>query len=308
MKEKKASHKKEIIDQTADTSVTSLVTDKPKKAHLFFLSGPLRGQLFPLSEGTILLGRGQESDITIKDERVSRKHLKLEIKKEKVIIEDLKSTNGTFINGEKINRETLKMNDKVYMSPSTVFKFYLADEDEKTAIDELYELGVNDPLIGIYNKSYFIERLKEEMSYSKRYKTSLSLIMIDIDHFKKINDNYGHLIGDHVLIKVAESIKSICRTTDIFARYGGEEFSIILRNTDEKGAFVFAERVRKKIEETTIISGENKIKITISLGISSIQADVKYEEYKQFIHMADRCLYHSKKQGRNQVTKASDII
>ncbi|HZX11741.1 MAG TPA: GGDEF domain-containing protein [Acidobacteriota bacterium] len=308
MGEKKTNQKKEFIEQTANTSITGLVKDKPKKVFLFFLSGPLQGHLFPLSEGTTILGRSQESDIVINDNRISRKHLKFKLEEGKAVIEDLKSTNGTFVNGEKIKRTELKLNDKVHMSPTTVFKFSLADEDEKVALDELYELGVNDPLTGVYNKRYLIERLKEEINHSKRFEIPLSLVMIDIDHFKKINDTYGHLAGDQVLIKIAELIRSVCRNTDILARYGGEEFSIILRNTDETGAAVHAERVRKKIARKTFNLEREKIKITVSLGIAGYQDPSQIKDEKHFIEMADRCLYHSKQNGRNLFTKASEIM
>jgi len=218
----------------------------------------------------------------IKDNRVSRKHLKLEWSREKAVIEDQKSTNGTFVNGKKIKRRALRQNDKIHISPTTIFKFSLADEDEKVA-------------------------LKEEMSHSKRFEVPLSLVMIDIDHFKKINDTHGHLAGDYVLIKTAELLKSMCRKEDVLARYGGEEFLMILRNTDEEGAALQAERIRKEIASTSIVSEGNEINITISLGVACIQADSECEDYKKFIKEADQSLYQSKKQGRNCTTKASEL-
>jgi two-component system cell cycle response regulator len=307
MNKEKIKDKAGGFDQTSNTSITGLVGKKPKKAYLFFLSGPMQGRLFPLSEGTTLLGRGQECDIVIKDDRVSRKHLKLNLSSEKAVMEDLKSTNGTFVNGEKIKHRTLRQNDKVHISPTTIFKFSMADEDEKVAIDELYELGVHDPLTGAYNKRYLIERLKEEISHSKRFKVPLSLVMIDIDHFKEINDTHGHLAGDYVLIKTAELLDSMCRKEDVLARYGGEEFLMVLRNTDEEGALVQAERIRKEIARTSIISEGIKIDITISLGVTSIQESSECEDFQKFIKEADQSLYHSKQQGRNRTTKASEM-
>lgn len=307
MNEKKRKSKAEGYDQTSNTSITGLVGKKPKKVYLFFLSGPMQGRLFPLSEGTTVLGRGQECDIVIKDNRVSRKHLKLKLSDEKAVIEDLKSTNGTFVNGEKIKQRTLRQNDKVHMSPTTIFKFSLADEDERVAIDELYELGVHDPLTGAYNKRYLIERLEEEMSHSKRFEVPLSLVMIDIDHFKEINDTHGHLAGDYVLIKTAELLNSMCRKEDVLARYGGEEFLMILRNTDEEGAVVQAERIRKEIASASIISEGITIDITVSLGVAGIQGGPECEDHEKFIKEADQSLYSSKQQGRNRTTRASEI-
>lgn len=300
--------KSESIDQTIITSISGVVgKKKPKRGYLFFLAGPLLGKFFPLQEGTTIIGRSPNADIAINDSRVSRKHLEVTVDRENVKIKDLGSTNGTFVNGEKISIYKLKADDKIQISPASIFKFSLADEDEKVAINELYELGVIDPLTNVYNKRYFIDRLKEEFSHSKRLKIPLSLMMIDIDFFKKINDTYGHLAGDHVLTKLAKIFQAMTRHEDIVARYGGEEFVIILRSTGEEGTHLLAERIRSAVQGTSVNFDGNEIKLSISVGIATQSEKVIFDDPEKFIAEADRCLYYSKEHGRNRTTIASQI-
>jgi two-component system cell cycle response regulator len=297
----------EIAEKTIITSIEKKISKASKKRpYLFFLSGPLLGKLYALKDGSIIIGRGEDADIKIDDQRVSRRHLKLVVEGEKASIEDLGSTNGTFVNGKRISKKVLSPDDKVQLSPSSIFKFSLTDEDERFAIDELYELGVLDPLTNLYNKRFFLERIKEEFSISKRKAIPLSLIMIDIDFFKKINDKYGHLAGDATLIRLANIISSVTRGEDIAARYGGEEFVLILRHTDEKGAHSLAERLRNKVESTPIRLEGDVIKVTTSIGVASLPNET-LKTPEDLIKAADTALYHSKRSGRNRTTCFSEI-
>ena len=302
-----AKKKKDSFDQTIVTSISGVVGKKPKRGYLFFLAGPLLGKFFPLQEGLTILGRSPDVDIVVNDSRISRQHLKIMVEGEDVTIEDLGSTNGTFINGERKKICSLNADDKIQISPATIFKFSLADEDEKVAINELYELGVIDPPTNLYNKRYFLDRLQEELSHSKRLKIFLSLMMVDIDYFKKVNDTHGHLAGDNVLLKLANILQAMTRHEDIVARYGGEEFAIILRNTDEDGAHLLAERIRIAVAGTPINFEGEDIKITISTGIATLCDTFVFETHEDFIQAADKCLYYSKEHGRNQTTKLSQL-
>jgi len=299
--------KSDAIDRTIITSISKIAGKKPKRAYLFFLADPLLGKLFPLEEGETIMGRNPDNDIMINDTRVSRAHVRVQVSGETVTVEDLGSTNGTFVNGEKIAAYTLKDGDKIQISPATIFKFSLADEDEKIAFNELYELGVIDPLTNTYNKRYFLDRLKEELSHSKRLSIDLSLLMIDIDFFKKINDTYGHLAGDHVLLKLAQIFQNMTRHEDIVARYGGEEFSIVLRNTNEEGALLLAERIRSTVASTPVEFEDKPINISISIGIASLGGEKTFESVDDFIGSADKCLYYSKEHGRNRTTVLSQL-
>ena len=160
--------------------------------------------------------------------------------------------------------------------------------------------GIKDPLTGFYNRYAFKEVLRQEIDRAQRYERHLSLLMIDIDHFKRINDLFGHLIGDEVLEDVADVIRSAVRKTDVIARFGGEEFSIILPETTVGHATLLAERIRKKIEEhdySHLIARES---LTVSIGISNYHTPGQKSDLT-LIHSADQALYAAKKEGRNKV-------
>lgn len=173
-------------------------------------------------------------------------------------------------------------------------------------ITDWHQMANKDGLTGLWNQRYFKDNLKKEIERTLRYKNHLSLIMMDVDHFKSFNDTYGHQTGDIVLKTIANVIKESVRNTDIPARYGGEEFAIILTMTDEKGAEKFAERLRKKIESLEIkdINGQPVRKVTSSLGIAYYDKNYSVND---FIEYADKALYLCKEKGRNCVTKFSDI-
>ena len=150
-----------------------------------------------------------------------------------------------------------------------------------------------------YNRLYFSSRLKEEIERAKRYNHPLSLILLDIDFFKKINDTYGHDVGDLVLKTVSQIVLENIRKSDLFARIGGEEFAILLPDTSKDKAILVAEKLRETIEKTPIILPNGKqIKVTISLGVTSLKKD---DNESSFIKRADEALYDAKKSGRNVV-------
>ncbi len=168
----------------------------------------------------------------------------------------------------------------------------------------LEQENINDPLMGIFNRRYLERRLNEEINRSKRYNLSLSLLMLDVDHFKKVNDTYGHQIGDIVLKKLAQIIVDLARETDFVARYGGEEIVIVLPNTPISAAALMAERCRNQVLKKLIIgsdeSGGKPIGgITVSIGVSSIQDENR--DINKLIENADMALYQAKERGRDQV-------
>ncbi len=303
---KKKKDKLRSIDETITKPIFKIVEQQSKTAYILFLKGHLLGKLCTLEKGKTVIGRSSQADIPLKDSGVSREHSEIKVDGENATIKDLGSTNGTFVNNKRIARHTLKDGDKIQISSSTVFKFILSDESEKVFHDELYRMGVMDPVTNIYNKRYFTERLKQEFSLAKRNKTGLSLIMIDLDFFKKINDTYGHLAGDFILGKLSEVFSSITRDEDIVARYGGEEFVAILPRSSEEGAVMCAERIREKIAQTPFMFEGEEINITVSIGIATLDENNFFGSYEDFIEAADNCLYRSKKSGRNCTTCSSE--
>jgi diguanylate cyclase (GGDEF)-like protein len=304
MKNSMVTKKKKDELKSMDETITK---QQSKNAYILFLKGHLLGKLCTLEKGKTVLGRSAQADIPLKDSGISREHSEIKVDGEKVSIKDLGSTNGTFVNNKRITRHVLEDGDKIQISSTTVFKFILSDESEKVFHDELYRMGVMDPVTNIYNKRYFTERLKQEFSLAKRNKTELSLIMIDLDFFKKINDTYGHLAGDFVLGKLSEVFSTLTRDEDIVARYGGEEFVAILPGSGEEGAVICAERIREKIAKTPLTFEGEKINITVSIGIATLDENNLFGSPEDFIEAADNCLYNSsKKSGRNCTTCSSE--
>jgi len=171
------------------------------------------------------------------------------------------------------------------------------------AIDNanLYELAIYDGKTRLYIHRYFMQRFSDEFRRTERYGGKISVIMFDIDHFKKVNDTYGHQIGDDVLIHVAKEIKKHCRISDIPSRFGGEEFAVLLTETNSEGAFIFAEKIRKNVEEMIFASDDTKFRITISAGVVTFPETGAASDL-ELLNYADRALYESKETGRNKST------
>ncbi|MBI2346978.1 MAG: GGDEF domain-containing protein [Deltaproteobacteria bacterium] len=289
-------------DGTIITQIDETAATEPKRAYILFLSGPLVGKLHLLEEGDTVIGRGTEATIAINDNRISRRHVQIRLQGETALIEDMGSTNGTFVNGHRVQQQKLCDGDKIQVSSSTIFKFALQDKTENIFHKELYRMAIVDPVTNVYNKRYFLERLKEEFSLARRGKQPLALVMIDIDHFKLVNDTHGHLAGDLVLQQVAALLKEMVRQEDLLARYGGEEFAVLLRGTSEDKAMTLAERMRATTAAAPFRFEQQNISVTISLGIAAMEPDRDYTDPTQFIKAADECLYYSKEHGRNRAT------
>ncbi|MBF0228887.1 MAG: diguanylate cyclase [Desulfamplus sp.] len=177
---------------------------------------------------------------------------------------------------------------------------YVANLRDNT---EIYRKATTDMLTQIYNRAHFEELARHEINNSLRYKKLLSFILCDIDHFKKVNDTYGHLCGDLVLKELASEIKNMLRDSDIFARVGGEEFAILLPVTNKKAAYHVAEKIRDAIEKKTFIYDGNEFQVTMSFGISELNTKIdRVISLKELLGLADKRLYSSKEHGRNRIT------
>ena len=174
----------------------------------------------------------------------------------------------------------------------------------KWLYSETKYLAITDGLTGLYNRRYFQQTLDKEFARSKRYKNPLSLAFFDIDHFKSVNDTYGHQFGDKVIAEISKIIRNSLRKTDYVARYGGEEIVLILPETPIGQTMIPIERIRIKIQQHGFICGEKPVQVTVSCGLASIEPDVS--TYEDLILRADKALYESKKNGRNQTTIYQD--
>lgn len=289
-------------EKTVISSIDEISFEGDKKPHLTFIKGSRIGQLVELVKKEIIVGRSPDCDVWIDDNTISRRHFKLAINGSEVWLEDLGSTNGTYVNGEVAKKTRLEDGCKIQISQDTLLEFNFLDESRSLSEKKLYEMGVIDPVCDIYNKRYFIERLKEEFAIAKRKGGLLSLVMFDIDYFKKINDTHGHLAGDLVLQKIGQVAKTTVRSGDILARYGGEEFVVIMREAAMEDAFRLAERIRQSLAASFIMVENKKITFTVSLGIACYESAMK--EPVDLIAEADKYLYQSKSAGRNRTGKA----
>ncbi len=259
------------------------------------------GRMLKLDKSEVVLGRSAEASFQIEDDGISRKHCKVHLGSNGHFqVVDLGSTNGTFLNGIRVSVATLQDGDKIQIGQNTVLKFSIQDELEEQYQKSIYESATRDGLTRIYNKKYFLDTLKKEFAYCLRHRVPLSLVMFDVDHFKKINDTYGHQAGDYVLVRIAQRISETVRAEDLFARYGGEEFSLMLRESAEDQAYICAERCRRAIDQTDFNFQGTPIKVTISLGIATL-LDSDYAGPEALIAAADKYLYRAKRAGRNRI-------
>ncbi len=291
-------------------TVISKVAERPaaKDACLVVIYGLELGKKFSLETPSIIIGRSSKADIQIDQESVSRNHAKIVNTGKQILIRDLGSTNGTYVNDELIDEHVLQDREFIKIG-RTIFKFLTGGNVEAAYHEEIYRLTTDDGLTQIKNRRYLMEALEAELRRAQRYARDVSLIMFDIDHFKRINDTYGHLAGDYVLKHLATVIKQRIRREDLFARFGGEEFSILLPEIAHANAMIFAEKIRALIERTEFKFEDSEIPVRISIGVASLDKGRfgdKEEEGRQvdisgFMKHADERLYAAKNGGRNRV-------
>jgi len=260
------------------------------------------GNKILLNKNEMTIGRARDVDLRLAEAGVSRRHAVIQRRGElEFLLIDTDSTNGTLINSDRIKEAVLKDQDLITIGDNRL-KFIAADSPEQPYYEELYRQAQMDKALQVYNKHYFLTKLDEEMMRCKRYGLPLSLILLDADHFKRLNDTYGHLAGDAALIQLAEIIKKRIRDTDVLCRYGGEEFTIIMPQTHQQQAYVSAEHIRILVAKTPVNHDNTVIDMTISLGISSYTGHEKQACTRELlIAQADKALYEAKHSGRNKV-------
>ncbi len=268
------------------------------------LTGINAGQVFPLEEDTpCVIGRSSDSDCLVDDSGVSRSHARL-AHRGAWTFEDLGSTNGSFVSGKKVKGPVvLKPGDRIQLGPNVVMRFAITDATEAALQQKLFDSSTRDGLTHLYNRRYFAERLVAEVAYARRHQTPLSLILLDIDHFKKVNDTFGHIAGDAVLREVAEEILRVVRTEDVVARYGGEEVVVLARATSRDAGARLAERIRASIAELRVVCGHSPaaMRVTVSLGVACLSEIADGTDEATLVSMADRRLLSAKETGRNRV-------
>ena len=262
------------------------------------------GRRYALGMDTLRLGRGDDNDIRIHDNSVSRRHAVIEPDSDGYLVLDLGSTNGTFVNDQQVTTPTALRDGNFLRVGNCIYKFLTGGNIEADYHEEIYRLTITDGLTNINNHRFLIDFLDRELARSIRHERPLSVLMLDLDHFKQVNDQHGHLCGDNVLREFSHRLKSFVRREDLFARYGGEEFAMVLVETNNKEADAAAERVRAAVSNPPFRHDGIVLNLTVSIGVSTtIGGEVELTP-SEILKRADVHLYKAKKAGRNRVVSS----
>lgn len=271
-----------------------------KPAALLVVGGDLNGTLFDLKEPAVSVGRNADNIIALEFNGVSRYHFKLLASGETHVLEDCGSKNGTYLNNKKVEALTPLVKGDIIKIGSIALKYLPKGDPERLTYDKLNLEANTDKHTGCYNKTYFNNRIALEVNKCKVTGEPLSLVIFDLDHFKKLNDGFGHDAGDYVLKEMAQVIRANgIREQDVFARYGGEEFVILLPKTNLKQSFEIAERLRKLIENKEFKYDGKRLPVTASIGVADYRQGVITGT--DLFKRADEAVYKAKEGGRNQV-------
>ncbi len=293
-----------LIEEVDSPSVLPHPLEK-NRGLLTVLSGPSEGSILQIEEQPITVGRSKKSTHLIADPGLSRVHARFFRRQSPTridhYVEDCRSTNGTFVGGVRIADPVLLEDGvRIDLGRRTSLRFSLQDALEEEALLRVHQSALHDRLTGVYNRGVFDDRLGTELANSQLRGTPLALLLLDIDHFKRLNDSLGHQAGDAVLRAVAESVQGVIRKEDVLARYGGEEFAVILRIVSRRSASVMAERVRSAVEELRTAWQGQEIASTVSVGVAHVpRGDTINAE--GLVQAADGALYRAKREGRNRV-------
>ena len=260
------------------------------------------GRRITLPRHEVTIGRDDENTIHADLDTISRLHARLFVRGGVHCVEDLGSTNGTFVNEEEIAEPTALRNGDLVRCGGAVFKFIEGGNVEALYHEEIYRLTITDGLTQVANQRHFADFLEREIVRAARHSRPLSMVLFDVDHFKRTNDEYGHLAGDRVLQGIAAVVVKQVRRDELLARYGGEEFAVVLPETSAGAAAMFGERIRAAVEEAAFDYDGEVLRATISVGVAALESA---EDLEALVARADAHLYRAKHEGRNRVVSSS---
>lgn len=265
----------------------------------------------PLERDKVIIGRALEADVRLNDSRASRLHARITIERDAKSndscyrIADLGSTNGTLVNGELITEALLNDGDKIVIGEH-LFRFDMLDEIDREFQQQIHRLLAHDELTGLLTSKSFFSELRRESARAEAESRPFCVLMMDLDHFKEVNDTYGHLVGSKTLEEIGRVIKEALRAGDVAARFGGEEFAAFLLEANYAQALVAAERVRVAVAQHEFSASrmdspgsEATHRITISIGVAAFPDDAS--DPIQLVELADSALYRAKRSGRNRI-------
>ncbi|MFH2009558.1 MAG: GGDEF domain-containing protein [bacterium] len=269
-------------------------------ATLTVLTGLEAGRFFVLGRDGGVLGRDEDVDVTFSDETVSRSHATLRREGDRFTLTDLDSHNGTLLDGQPVKGSVgLPRHCRLQLGTRLILEFTALDELGAEAVGKLSQALLLDPLTGTGNRLHLERRLAEELSFAQRHRQPLGLLLLDLDHFKAVNDRYGHLVGDRVLSRVGRALTASCRTEDAVFRYGGEEFCILVRGLAADKLMQMAERILRMVAGLEVNLDQDVLRITTSIGVAPLDLNAP-PEADSILLLADKALYRAKAGGRNR--------
>ena len=292
---------KEPPDPLSQTLADDGSVERPQldiQVWLLVVHGSDCGKHIKLEEPSLTLGRSPEANVVLNDTLISRVHCTVLLTaKGEVKVLDHQSRNGMFVDDKRVKRATLTPQSLLRIGHTVLRVEHKATEEVEVA-QELLAAATTDELTGAPNRKWFMDRARAETNKATQQGRPLSVAFLDIDHFKKVNDTYGHSAGDDVLRDVADRLRDGIRAEDLWCRYGGEEFVVLLPTTPMVNALIFCERIRNQIADTPSRSGKQKIPVTVSIGVTEVCTE---DTLETLLERADQALYRAKNQGRNCV-------
>jgi len=288
------------LEVTISRDMSSLIsTAAQQHALVIVLSGPRLGTRSVLGEAPIDIGRGSACQLILDADSVSRRHARIEWNGKQHRLLDLESTNGTYLNGARVRDSVLKDGDRIGIGKA-LLKYVSGSNIESQYHEEIQRLMRFDALTGVYNKRHFEESLRLAVFTARNASRPVSLIVFDLDHFKKINDTHGHTAGDQVLCDLAKLVKEVSVPDQVFGRVGGEEFAVLWEGTDLRSAADHAEKIRARVASFRFSFEGTHFPVTVSLGVAERSPGLE-EEAERLYERADEKLYQAKASGRNRV-------
>lgn len=288
-------------EETTGPTATAIPASRTRgNPRLTIMTGISAGQVVPVDTTSLVIGRSRTSDLRLLDEGISRQHCRILRRPGSIFVEDLGSTNGTFLNGGKVTTEpkAVAPGDRIQIGP-VVLQLAMFDDTEDSLARRLFEASTRDPLTSAFNRYYFCQRLEAEMTHSQRQKGPVSVILLDLDDLRGINDQYGRSAGDEVLRAVVQSLSQAVRTEDLFCRYGGDQFAFLVREPMASAART-AERLRLRIENLRI-PGKKAIQVTATMSVAEAGEPGAQLTGEGILRVAENRLHRAKLFGKNRV-------
>ncbi len=290
-----------MTDDDKTTFITSnnkpFTKESTWTACLVVLKGADIGNKILLNKDEITIGRAKNADMCLTRGDVSRMHAVIRrVDEQQFLLVDNDSTNGTLVNAQTIKTTLLKDRDVISIGDSQL-KFLASDSPEQDYYEGLYKRISLDKVLRIHNKYYFLSKLDEEMIRCQHHSSHLSLVLIDVDDFKQINESYGHQAGDAALIQLAEICKNCIKETDILCRYGVEKFAIIMPETDQQQACALSESIKKLVTTIPVNYADIAIDIAVSIGVTCYVSNSESESFTKglLISQAEKAMYEAKR-------------